>query len=641
MTDISRFHRIQASPGIHEAIAHVKTEIERVSHAKVTVHEYATQGTERMESWDEIYAWTPRSGRLELLEPEKKILADFQSEPISLAAHSTSADFESDVVFIGRGMSPEDYEGRDIQGKMVLTEGKASIVHRLACVERGALGVMTFIPPSGTDDMADIRRYEALWPDAGQAEKTRVGFALTQADGVRIRRWLEEGKRVRVRARVNAELGRGTIQILSALIEGRNPAEEVWLIAHICHPHPGANDNASGSGALLESLRVISRLMQEGHLSPPEYSLRFVWVPEWNGIVKMMQEEPELITRCKRVINVDMVGADPAKSGSVLHLHRTPYSLPSTLNNVVAYWFQTEVERKRDDSLGGTFTPLSFKYVPYIAGSDHFLFTDRLQGIPAVMLNQDPDRFYHTSADTPDKIDAQQMSYVVRALTLSALTLVHPRLAYRDLIIALAHREAVDMMCSVSIRGVEDLSQCKGDPDENYQRYMRWLRYALELGKNTLDGATHEWPLISDQRALLQAAKASLDMIYTSEMVILRRAYEGACAEAGIQAKEDSQVGRELRTFDLEVRRKTSYALAPSYVSRTSDERLQRYLPYMQRDPFYMSKVDELLNLCTDWTPLTDIWDRLCFQFGPVDIKFTSMIVKDLEQLGLIETREV
>ena len=55
--------------------------------------------------------------------------------------------------------------------------------------------------------------------------------------------------------------------------------------------------------------------------------------------------------------------------------------------------------------------------VPFSGGSDHYIFADPTVGVPMPMLIQWPDRYYHTSADTPDRVDPHSLA---RAGVLSA-----------------------------------------------------------------------------------------------------------------------------------------------------------------------------------------------------------------------------
>jgi len=640
-TAISNFHRIQASPGFSEAIEYLKKTIESLSDAKVKVFEYPADGKTVVGTWQNPYSWEAIEGKLELIEPEKRTLANFQSEPMSLIAHSTSASIDAGVVDVGKGLSSQDYEGKDVKGKLVFTETLARQIHRTACIEHGAAGILTFVPPEGVDEIADLRRYEAIWPSSEEKEGTKFGFSLKQADGVKIRQWLSDGKPVRVKAKVNANLTTGKLQVLSALIQGEDKSKELWLVAHVCHPHPGANDNASGSGALLEVLRALTQLVEEEKIPKPVFSIRFLWIPEWSGTIQFIHNEQDILKRCIGMINLDMVGADPSKSGSILHLDRTPFSLPSTLNNVVRFWLKNEVIQKDERREGGTMAPLPYQYSRYSAGSDHFILTDSTIGIPAVMLNQYPDRFYHTSTDTADKLDPRQMGYTSRIAALSALSLVLPKHVYEETVLTECRNEFVELMQEVSLRGVTELSRCLGDPEKIYPRVLRWLGLAHNLGQETLDKALKEWTLIEEQEALLQSLKTSLQMVYTTEMVVARKAYEGACAEVGLEAIQEDQIPPDTISFRIEVKRKYDHAIDPGYIIKSLGDKGPEYREMRKHHIDIFESIDEMLNIARDWTSLDVIWDSICFQFKDIESGKMIKIVKDLTEAGIIESRRV
>ncbi|MFW9794150.1 MAG: DUF4910 domain-containing protein [Candidatus Thorarchaeota archaeon] len=640
-SSISAYHRIQGSPGFLEAVQYLKSTIEAVSDANTEVFEYPTDGKIEFGTWQNPLSWEGKEGRLELLEPEEKILADFSAEPISLVAHSTSTDIESEVVYIGKGLVASDYEGKNVKGKIVLTESLARRVHRVACVQHGAAGVLTFVPPAGIDELAELRRYDAIWPNENETNKVKFGFSLKQGDGVKMKKWLEEGKTVKVKAKVDAKLYTGKLQVLSALIQGEDKSKEVWLAAHLCHPHPGANDNASGSAALMEILRTLSFLIREEKIPKPIFSIRFIWIPEWSGTIQFIQNQPDLLKRCKAMINLDMVGADPAKSGSVFNLHRTPFSLPTTLNNVVRYWLQHEAKGKDDRLEGGMMGPLPFDYRRYSAGSDHFMLTDSTVGIPAVMLNQYPDRFYHTSTDTPDKLDARQMAYASRIGALSALSLVLPKHVYEETILTETRNEFVELMQEVSLRGVTELSRCLGDPEKIYPRVLRWLGFAHDLGQETLDCAAEEWSLIAEQEALRQSLKTSLQMVYTTEMVVARKAYEGACAEVGLEAMKEDQIVLDAESLGVDVKRLHDRAISPSFVMTKLGDKAPEYYEMREENLVIFDALDEIFNLSRDWIALDIVWDRVCFQFGEIESGKLLKIVKDFTEAGIMESRRV
>jgi hypothetical protein len=341
------------------------------------------------------------------------------------------------------------------------------------------------------------------------------------------------------------------------------------------------------------------------------------------------------------MLNMDMVGADPAKSGSTLYLYRTPFSLPSTLNNVVLHWLKTEAVRKDDRIQGGTRTPLPYKYESYGAGSDHFMLTDSTVGIPAVMLNQNPDRYYHTSTDTIDNIDTRQMAYATRVAVLSALSIVLPKHVYEEAVLIECRNEFIELMQKVSINGVTELSRCLGDPEKIYPRILRWLGLVHDLGQATLDQATNEWSLISEQEAIRQALKTSLQMAYTTEMVIARKAYEGACAEVGLEAMQEDQLILDTVSLGIEVKRIYTYALSPTFLFLKLGDKAGKYAEMRKQEEHAFDRLDEILNMSKDWTVLNDIWDMLCLQFGAFDSSDLLQLVKDFTEAGIIESRRV
>jgi hypothetical protein len=54
-----------------------------------------------------------------------------------------------------------------------------------------------------------------------------------------------------------------------------------------------------------------------------------------------------------------------------------------------------------------------FRYatVPFSGGSDHFIFADPTVGVPMPMLIQWPDRFYHTTADTLERVSPEMLEH--------------------------------------------------------------------------------------------------------------------------------------------------------------------------------------------------------------------------------------
>ena len=233
------------------------------------------------------------------------------------------------------------------------------------------------------------------------------------------------------------------------------------------------------------------------------------------------------------------------------------------------------------------------------------------------------------------------MSYASRIAALSALSLVFPKHVYEETILTECRNEFVELMQEVSLRGVTELSRCLGDPEKIYPRVLRWLGLAHDLGQDTLDKAVEEWSLITEQEALRQSLKTSLQMVYTTEMVVARKAYEGACAEVGLEAMKEDQISLDTVSFGIEVKRIHDYAMSPGFVMTKLGDKAAEYIKMSEERERILASIDEMLNMSKDWTSLDIIWDMICFQFKEIDSAKMVKVVKDLTKAGVIESRSV
>lgn len=101
-----------------------------------------------------------------------------------------------------------------------------------------------------------------------------------------LRDFLDTRTKVVLRAVCRTQLVPFKNELVSALIRGRDyPQEELVFTAHLFEgfPKQGANDNASGSVTILETARVIKKLMDDGKIPPLKRSVRFLFIPEIAG----------------------------------------------------------------------------------------------------------------------------------------------------------------------------------------------------------------------------------------------------------------------------------------------------------------------------------------------------------------------
>ena len=419
-------HRIQSSPGYRQAAQFC---LGRLREAGLAADIFSFPGDGVTAFWGRPVPqeWVAQSAILRLVTPEKEaqVLADFRDEKIALIQRSLATPeggVEAEVVVLEDGEEEEEYQDLDLEGKVVLTRADVERVRELAVERYGALGIlfdgMREAPPvRPLMALPDARQYTSFWwENTVQETPTRCfGFVLTPQQGEWLRRLVRaearEGRTVRVHAEVDASFYAGHGEDVEAFIPGET-TEEVWLVAHLCHPQPSANDNASGVATLLETARALGHLIEAGKLPKPRRGLRFLLVPEMTGTYAYLASHEELIPNVVAALNLDMVGEDQAQTGSTLLLTGAPLSAPTVSDDLLALIMEALSGDAKDLMGMAEYALFRWAEVPFAGGSDHFIMTDPTVGIPCPMLLQWPDKFYHTSADTIDKVDPEMLARV-------------------------------------------------------------------------------------------------------------------------------------------------------------------------------------------------------------------------------------
>lgn len=416
VTAISGYHRIQASPGYRAAANYVAGQLADAG-LQVRVLGYQADPATRFWSTPSFLEWSCESATLHLLPADggsARLLCDFNATPISLIQRSAAVEGEFEVVAPGGkgGIAVEDYAGLDVAGKVVLTSRLAARVANMAIRELGAAGILFDGMEAGgrTElDLPDALQYTSFWW-SGSEEPDAWGFVVSPRVGRGLRAKLAKGETVRVRASVDSEFYPGAIEVVEALLPGDAMAdgEEILLVSHLCHPRPGSHDNASGAAALLEAAVTLARLVSDGKLPSPRRSIRFIWPPEMTGTYAYLAETANAAGSCDSEngrsarwlagLNLDMVGADQAQTGGQWELVGLPQAGASFADHLLA-WL-------RQPFLNG----IRHAETPFSAGSDHYILSDPTVGIPAPMLIHWPDKFYHTSEDTPDKVSPDSLA---------------------------------------------------------------------------------------------------------------------------------------------------------------------------------------------------------------------------------------
>ena len=407
---ITQFHRVQASPGFTQGREWVVERLKGHGITDVEVERFPSDGRTRYSTHVGPMAWTVREGELWVEEPFRERLCRFSDQPVCLSTLSNGGEWRGEAIDAGSGDNAASYEGKDVRGKIVFASGYAGAVHREAVIRRGALGAVIYPAPGDRPEYPDLVRYNGLWVQADEKEKATFGFQISRRQWERLRPLVGGGKLV-LRAKVDAQLHPGTLEVTSAYLRGSDPSKEIILVAHLDHYKFGANDNASGSASLVEIARAVKTLLDQKRIPPLKRALHFMWVPEHFGTVAWLTKHPEVSGRAIAVLNLDMVGENLTKTNSRLNIARTPDSLPSFLNDLVENVAE-QVEAANLVSPNGSRNLFHWRMTPYSAGSDHDMFNDGNVRVPAVQFGHWPDWTHHTNEDSVDKVDSTTLRRV-------------------------------------------------------------------------------------------------------------------------------------------------------------------------------------------------------------------------------------
>lgn len=431
MARIIEFHRIQASPGIEHAIKLVQSEAKAAGLSRLELHSYHVDGKSKWWTWKKPWYWYPKEAKLRLVSPKEATLARLVDMPCTLATYSSSTPPEgitAEVVDVGSGIRDSDYTVKDVKGKIILVSGVSDLGVRFASKlarDRGAIGYITDsiveqLPLMTRVDVPDIVGFSSV--SVQDDRDGFFGFSVNHKQMRMLKQLLATNECAQVHAKVDTFLGQGEIYVLTGVIEGTTKKdEEVLLIAHICHPAPSANDNASGSALILEIARTLCRLIRNARIPPPKRTIRFMWVPETLGTIAYLHDNPEWPNKVQAVLCCDMVGEDQQVCGGPLVVERTSDAVPSYVNALAEHFL-------REIPVGGQMycgaSPGLWKYqmIPFGGGSDNYPFVAGSWRVPSLYFGHWPDKFYHSSADTLDKVDPEELERV--GLVVSAVTQV-------------------------------------------------------------------------------------------------------------------------------------------------------------------------------------------------------------------------
>jgi aminopeptidase YwaD len=425
VADLGRFHRVHGSPGFAAAAEMMRSRLVAAGLADAAIERFPADGQTRYAHFRSYLGWDPQDASLDEVSPRARPVARFPDLPVALADYSQDADLTAELVDVGAGTSAADYAAKDVKGRLVLASGPLPLVHRRAVEERGAAGFLSDYPNQRTawsGDDRDLVRWGHLSP---YQTRNTFAFMLSPRQSQELRSRLAAGEKITLHARVRARMVPATYDVVTATIPGRErPGEEVVLTAHLCHESAGANDNASGSAAILEVARALQAALAHGTLAPPRRTIRFLWLPEIAGSQAWLVHHPETARATVAGIHMDMVGGLLATTHGTFHLSRSAASRPHVVDEIARAWLAAVVRaseryaERGGDAYAGLAWPSGSRESfladlrPVEMGSDHEVFEEASFGVPMVYFHDWPDVTIHTQKDLPENLDATKLGRV-------------------------------------------------------------------------------------------------------------------------------------------------------------------------------------------------------------------------------------
>jgi len=655
VSHIARFHRIQGSPMYHDAALYVVEELRRMGLKDAEIMQFPADGKHKFWTHQSTLGWKVESAELRLVAPKERLLATFEDIPMSLHTFSKGTPSEgvtAELVDVGAGLSEKDYRGKKVKGKLVLTTGSARSVHIEAVVKRGAAGVITdslsfeFPKVRESMDIPDAHSYQGIWPTAANAAKVKFGFSLSKRQGNELRGYLGDGKKVKLRAKVDAKLFPSKYDVVTATIKGSSkPKEEIFLIAHLCHPKPGANDNASGSGVLMEIARVITGLIRSGKMKRPARTIRFFWVPETTGTIALLSTHPEMSDRLVAGLNLDMVGEDQELCKSTLNICITPDSLPSYLNDLVMSVVERSAkELDHMDQIGLTST-FRYEWVPFSLGSDNAEFVEPSVGVPCVSFTQWPDMFYHTSMDTMDKVSEESLRRVGWIAAVSALELAHADASSGLALASLTCSKGLARIAEAGGKAHDDLFGARDDAKtkgkgkklaklikHHASRIEHVVRREQEAVRSVRKlGSTQELEdfVTVEARALAEAGKRELARLDRTIATIQDGLRVKIPVATATPAEKESVGLVPKRRFKGNL----EWTLLRDFLGEAG---YKAYKKVEETDHNFMAKTPEIIYSMDGKRTVDDIVRAVSAECGPTDHSHVLMYLRDLERMKLV-----
>ena len=376
--------RIGTTPAFVSTADHIYKRLKQLGLKEVRKTGYLADGKTLIQDWLPSPAWDCKSASLKITEPKEhaRTVVTFPEKFLCVGMNSSStpkSGVESELI-----LYKNSSDLKKARGKILFYPGRIDYIKK-EIIENSILGIVSDYHYKGIKN-DDTIYWENRW-HVKMKETNSFCFKISMKDGAAIRKLLEKGIKLTVKANVNAKNYAGKMPAVSGVIPGTNPKEEVITFGHVYEV--GAHDNASGTGLIMEVARVLQELIKTGKLPRPKRSIRFLFPHEMYGTLDWVANHRDKTRKLVAGLNLDMVGG----KGLSLRL-KTSDEIPSFSTELIIELLNQYPYIKKMMAIS-----------PGVLDDEMFL-KDPVIGCPTPTLSHNsPEYCYHSDADDMDNLD--------------------------------------------------------------------------------------------------------------------------------------------------------------------------------------------------------------------------------------------
>ncbi|HUT62851.1 MAG TPA: M28 family peptidase, partial [Anaerolineae bacterium] len=231
--------------------------------------------------------------------------------------------------------------------------------------------------------------------------KNSFCFSISNKKGTYLRKLINEGKTVKVRAKIDSRYYTDdTLPYLTGCIRGTgDEGEEVLIAGHMFEW--GANDNCTGCSIMLESVGVLNDLIRSGTLPRPKRSIRIWMGQEMYGSLAFAVHNPDRLRNTIAAVCCDTPAANHDLTASTVKIYMNGNFCPSFTDALYPEVFRLYYERIQSNKLLIT--------LPYGGGTDNY-FCEPMIGVPTNFVYMENGTWlHHNSRDTIEKVDTRSL----------------------------------------------------------------------------------------------------------------------------------------------------------------------------------------------------------------------------------------